>query len=139
MKAHVRWAGDMTMLGYGGTGHGIVMDGGAKSGGLGIGTSPMEMLMLGAGGCACIDIVSILQKARQNIVNVSAEISAERADDHPRVFTKMHLNFVVEGHGIQEDHVKRAVSLSMEKYCSASQTLAKACDLTHSYSIVELG
>jgi len=137
MKANVNWAGDMTFIGYGSSKHGVVMDGGENAGGLGIGTSPMEMLMLGAGGCACIDVVMILEKARQKITHVSVEVSGTRADEHPRVFTDIHMNFLVKGRGLKESQVERAVDLSMTKYCSASQTLARACKLTHEFIIEE--
>ncbi|MCK5575525.1 MAG: OsmC family protein [Sphingomonadales bacterium] len=137
MKAHVQWAGDLTFLGYGASKHAVVMDGGENAGGLGVGTSPMEMLMLGAGGCACIDVVMILEKSRQKITDVSVEVSGSRADEPPRVFTDIHMSFLVKGRNLKDSQVARAVELSMTKYCSASQTLARACSVTHDYRIEE--
>lgn len=137
MKARVKWAGDLTFVGHSDSDHAVVMDAGKKAGGLGIGASPMEMLLMGAGGCASIDMVMILKKARQDISDVTVEIEADRADEHPRVLTRMHMHFRVSGSGLSEKQVARAVELSMTKYCSASGTLAKACPLTYDFEIVE--
>ena len=139
MKARVDWAGDMTFVGFGDKKHAVVMDAGEAAGGLGVGVSPMEMLLMGAGGCASIDVVMILQKGRQNITDVRVELEADRADKEPKVFTRIHMHFIVTGKGLSEKQVARAVDLSMTKYCSASQTLAKACELTHDFEIIENG
>ena len=139
MKASVHWAGDLTFVGHGPTEKGVVMDAGKNSGGLGIGNSPMELLLLGAGSCASIDIVMILKKARQDISDVRVELTGDRAEDHPRRFTKIHQHFIVEGRGLDEKHVARAVELSMTKYCSASATLAGGVKMTHDFEIVEVG
>lgn len=131
MKTKVRWAGDMTFIGYGENNkHGVVMDGGTDVGGLGIGASPMEMLLMGVGGCASVDIVMIMKKARQNITDCIVEVSGERREEMPRRFTKVHLHFILSGKDLKANHAERAVQLSMEKYCSASATLAEACELT---------
>lgn len=137
MEAHVKWVGDLTFEGHGDTGHGVVMDAGKAAGGLGIGASPMELLLMGTGGCANIDVVMILQKARQKITGCVVHLSAERADTPPRKFTSIHMHFVVTGKGVSEKHVARAIDLSITKYCSASATLAGSVDLTHDYEILE--
>lgn len=139
MKARVDWTGDLTFVGHGETKHAVVMDAGVGAGGLGVGASPMEMLLLGAGGCASIDLVMILKKARQKISDVVVELDSDRAEEAPKVFTRIHMHFIVSGVGLSEKQVARAVDLSMNKYCSASQTLAKACELTHDFEIVEVG
>ncbi len=137
MKTTIRWAGDMTFVGHGEkTKHAIVMDGGESAGGLGIGASPMEMLLMGVGGCASIDVVMILQKARQNITDCVAEVSGERSDIIPKKFTSIHLHFVVTGTELKESQVERAVQLSMDKYCSASATLKGSVDITHGFEII---
>jgi putative redox protein len=138
MKASVKWIGGSAFVGEGGSGHAIVMDGPADHGGRNIGMRPMEMLLLGLGGCSSVDVISILQKARQDVLDCVVHIEAERADAVPAVFTKIRLRFVVTGHGLKESHVKRAVELSAEKYCSASIMLGKAgVHITHSFEIVE--
>ncbi len=137
MKAHVKWIGDLTFVGYGDTGHGVVMDAGKGAGSLGIGESPMEMLLMGTGGCASIDVVMILQKARQKVTDCVCHLVAERADEPPRKFTSIHMHFVLTGRGLSEKHVARAIDLSITKYCSASATFACAVDLTHDYEIIE--
>ena len=136
MTATVDWAGKMTFIGKGmKTGHSVTMDGGADTGGLGLGVSPMEMLLMGAGGCAAIDIVMILKKARQNIENVHVTIDGDRSEEIPKVFTKLHLNFTVIGQDLNEAQVARAVELSMSKYCSVSLTLAQGCEMSWAHAI----
>ncbi len=139
MKASVKWAGDVKFVGKSGTGHEVVMDGPPDHGGKDQGPRPMEMLLLGLGGCSSFDVVGILQKSRQDVHDIDVEIEAERANEVPAVFTKIHLNFVVSGTGIKESLVKRAVSLSAEKYCSASLMLQSAgVEVSHSYEIIEV-
>ena len=135
MQARVKWLDHMSFVGESGSGHSIVMDGAPESGGRDLGVRPMEMLLLGLGGCASFDVVMILQKARQTITNCEVEISAERADSEPKVFTKIHLHFIVEGDGLAEAKVARAVSLSAEKYCSASKMLEKTAEITHDFEL----
>ena len=138
LNTTVRWAGDMTFVGHGEkTKHAIVMDAGVDAGGLGIGVSPMELLLLGVGGCASIDVIMILEKARQQVTDCVARVSGVRRDEMPRKFTDIHLHFVVTGKNLKEAQVKRAVDLSMEKYCSASATLAEAANLTFDYEVVD--
>src|SRR5690606_2132871 len=139
MKASVKWIGGSAFVGEGSSGHAIVMDGPADHGGRNIGMRPMEMLLLGLGGCSSVDVIGILQKSRQDIIDCIVHIEAERADAVPAGFTKIHLRFVVSGRGLKESQVKRAVGLSAEKYCSASIMLGKAgVEISHSYEIVEL-
>ena len=120
MKARVQWAGEALFLGESGSGHAVVMDGPPDAGGRNLGIRPMEMLLIGLGGCSNFDVVSILRKGRQPVESCEVFLDAERADEEPKVFTKIHLHFVVRGRGLKEAQVKRAVELSAEKYCSAS-------------------
>ena len=117
MKATVKWVGDAMFLGESGSGHTVVMDGPADHGGRNAGIRPMETLLVGMGGCAAFDVMSILRKSRQNIHDCRAELEAERAEGIPAVFTKIHLRFKVSGKNLKEAQVKRAVALSAEKYC----------------------
>lgn len=136
MKAKIRWAGDAKFVGDSESGHTVTMDGPPDHGGKNQGPRPMEMLLLGLGGCTSFDVMSILQKSRQKVSDCSAEISAERSDEVPAVFTKIQIHFVVKGDNLKESLVKRAVSLSAEKYCSASIMLEKGgVEITHSYEI----
>ncbi|PKM46482.1 MAG: OsmC family protein [Gammaproteobacteria bacterium HGW-Gammaproteobacteria-1] len=137
MKARIKWVEQATFVGESASGHAVVMDGPPDHGGRNLGPRPMEMLLLGMGGCTSFDVVSILKKARQPISDCVAEISAERAETDPKVFTKIHVHFIVTGQGLKEAQVKRAVELSAEKYCSASIMLGKAAQITHDYEIVE--
>ena len=116
-------------------GHAVVLDGAPENGGRNIGMRPMEMLLIGMGGCTSFDVVTILKKARQPIVDCVAEIEAERADEVPKVFTKIHVHFVITGNNLSETQVERAVKLSAEKYCSASIMLSKSVEITHDFEI----
>jgi len=136
MKATVRWTGNVSFEAESETGHRVQMDGPANHGGENKGPRPMEMLLMGMGGCASFDVLSMLKKGRQDVVDCRAELEAERADAVPSVFTKIHMTFIVAGRGLKEAQVKRAVSLSAEKYCSASIMMEKAgVEVTHSYKI----
>lgn len=135
MKTTVKWIDGMTMLGESGSGHGIVMDGPKDLGGRNLGVRPMEMLLLGMGGCTTIDVVSTLKKMRQEVRDCRAEISAERANEHPKIFTKIHVHFVVEGKDLSDKKISKAVSLSADKYCSASIMLGKSVTITHDFEI----
>ncbi len=140
MKARIQWAGEAMFLGESGSGHVVVMDGPPDHGGCNLGVRPMEMVLIGLGGCTNFDVVSILKKARQPVESCEAFLEAERADEEPKVFTKIHVHFVVKGRGLKEAQVKRAVELSAEKYCSASIMLGRGgVEITHDYEIVELG
>lgn len=138
MNATVKWIDGAMFLGESGSGHAVVMDGPEDHGGRNMGVRPMEMLLLGLGGCSNFDVMSILQKARQPVSDCRVEITAERADAVPAVFTRIHLTFIVSGQGLKEKQVARAVELSAEKYCSASIMLeAAGVAITHSYEIAE--
>lgn len=137
MKARVKWVQDGTFLGESGSGHAVVMDGPPEYGGRNLGVRPMELLLLGMGGCASFDVVLILNRSRQAITDCVAEIEAERASEDPKVFTAIHVHFIVTGKQLSEKRVARAVSLSAEKYCSASIMLGKTATITHDYEIRE--
>lgn len=138
MKAVVKWLDGAMFLGESGSGHSVVMDGPAESGGRNLGVRPMEMLLMGMGGCSSFDVMSMLRKSRQNVTDCQVQMEAERADAVPAVFTKIHLHFVVTGIGLKESHVKRAVSLSAEKYCSASIMMeAAGVVISHNFEIVD--
>jgi putative redox protein len=113
------------------------MDGAAEGGGRNLGPRPMETVLAGTGGCSAYDVVTILRKARQPVKDCEVRIEAERAPEDPKVFTRIHMHFVVTGSGIRKEHVERAIHLSAEKYCSASIMLGKTAQITHDYEIVE--
>lgn len=138
MKATVKWVDNVMFLGESGSGHTAVMDGSPDHGGRNMGIRPMEMLLLGLGGCASFDVIGILKKTRQAVSDCRVEISAERADTTPAVFTKITMEFIVTGRDLKEKQVAKAVELSATKYCSASKIMEDAgVELTHSYTIVE--
>jgi len=137
MKAKVKWVDNAMFVGESGSGHSVVMDGPEDLGGRNMGIRPMEMLLIGMGGCANYDVMSILKKSRQKVTTCHAELEAERADTVPAVFTTINIHFVVKGHDLKEKQVKRAVELSAEKYCSASIMLGKGgVEISHSYEIL---
>lgn len=138
MQATVKWVDGVMFLGESGSGHSVVMDGAADHGGRNMGVRPMEMILLGLGGCASFDVISILKKARQPVTDCRVELDADRADGVPSPFTRIHLRFVVTGKGLKDAQVKRAVELSATKYCSASVMLEAAnVALSHSYEVIE--
>ncbi|WLD59066.1 OsmC family protein [Salinispirillum sp. LH 10-3-1] len=137
MQAKIRWDGDVRFVATSGSGHDIVMDGSPEHGGQNAGARPMELLLMGLGGCTSFDVMLMLQKSRQQVTDCVAELTAERADTVPSVFTRIHVHFIVTGHDLKDSHVKRAVQLSAEKYCSASIMLEKGgVEITHDYEIV---
>jgi len=139
MECRVTWAGEARFDAHSGTGHTVVMDGPEDHGGKNQGPRPMEMLLLGVGGCSAFDVVHILKKARQDVTHCEAQIKAERVDAVPAVFKSIHIHFVVKGNNLKEVQVKKAVELSAEKYCSASIMLGKAgVEITHSYEVEEV-
>ena len=135
MKARIKWVEGVTMLGESGSGHAIVMDGPPDFGGRNLGVRPMEMLLLGMGGCTQFDVLLILRKARQDVTDCVVELEAERAAEDPKVFTRIHAHFIVSGRGLKERQVERAISLSAEKYCSASIMLGATVDISHDVEI----
>jgi len=128
----IKWAGDLRFVATGGSGHSTVIDADRATA-----LSPMELLLLGTGGCACVDVVSILKKARQKVIDVWVEIGGERRDEIPKYFTRIEMHFVVKGISIKEDRVKHAIQLSMDKYCSASAHMRALADISTSYEIIE--
>jgi len=138
MKARVQWVGEAMFLGESGSGHAVLMDGPPELGGRNLGVRPMEMLLLGLGGCASFDVVSILKKSRQRVISCEAQLEAERAGVAPKVFSQIRLHFVVKGRGLAPAQVARAVQLSAEKYCSAGVMLERAgVVLSHSHAVME--
>ncbi len=138
MKARVKWIEGIAFMGESASGHAIVMDGAPEVGGRNLGPRPMEMLLLGAGGCTSIDVIMILQKSRQDVTDCEVAISAERAADHPKVFTSIHMHFIVSGRDLKPEMVERAIKLSAEKYCSASIMLGQTAAMSHDFEVVEV-
>jgi putative redox protein len=136
MKSRVSWVSDKTFTGQTKDGHSIVI-GTATEASVKPGPSAMELVLMGAGSCSAWDVVEILRKGRQQIDDVIVELDAERAEDPPKVFTRIHLHFIVKGRNISEDRVKRAIELSVEKYCSATAMLEKTATVTHDFEVVE--
>lgn len=135
MKTRVKWIENVCFMGESESGHAVVLDGAPEAGGRNLGMRPMEMLLIGMGGCTSFDVVTILKKARQPITDCVAEISAERAAEIPKVFTSIHVHFIVTGHNLNPVQVERAIKLSAEKYCSASIMLGKSVSITHDFEI----
>lgn len=138
VKARVKWIEDVQFIGETGSGHSVVMDGPESYGGHGTGIRPMEMLLLGLGGCASFDVIEISKKARQDIVDCVANIESERSEDIPKVFTKITIHFTVTGRNLKENQIKKAIQLSADKYCSASAMLAESADISYDYEIINL-
>lgn len=137
MKSIIRWLPPMTFVAESDSGHAVVIDSAPERGGRNLGPRPMELVLMGMGGCTAVDVVSILSKARQRVTDCVIELSAERAETVPMVFTRIHAHYVVTGRGLSEKSVARAVSLSAEKYCSVTRMLATTAEITHDYRIVE--
>lgn len=137
MKVEIKWDGDIRFIGTSGTGHTVKMDTTSEKGGTDQGPSPMEMLLMGLGGCSAVDVVLMLKKMRQSVADCLVSLEAERAASDPKVFTKIHLRFTVIGSDLSQDRVEHAVRLSAEKYCSASAMLEKTAEITHDVEIVE--
>lgn len=138
MKARIKWNEGAMFVGEAGSGHCVVMDGPADGGGRNLGVRPMEMLLLGTGACSAYDVVHILRKGRHEVTDCVAEVAAERASEEPKVFTRMHIHFIVTGRGLSPAAVGRAVELSAEKYCSASIMMGRAgVQMSHDYEIVD--
>ena len=137
MKARVKWVEGMAFMAEADSGHAIIMDGAPDIGGRNLGPRPMELLLMGAGGCSSIDVVMILQKSRQDVTDCQVELTAERAGENPKVFTRIHIHFIVKCRNLKPDVVERAIKLSAEKYCSATIMLARTAEITHDFVIVE--
>ena len=137
MNISVNWVDGLLMVGKSDSGHTITMDGPPESGGENLGVRPMEMLLLGVAGCTMIDVVTTLKKMRQDLSHLETKINAERATDHPKVFTDIHIQFVVKGKDLDQKKVDKAITLSAEKYCSASIMLGETATITHDFEVVE--
>ena len=137
MNISVNWVDGLLLVGKSDSGHTITMDGPPESGGENLGVRPMEMLLLGVAGCTMIDVVTTLKKMRQDLSHLETKINAERATDHPKVFTDIHIQFVVKGKDLDPKKVDKAITLSAEKYCSASIMLGETATITHDFEVVE--
>ena len=137
LKTKIKWMQDVSFNGSSESGHEVVLDGPEELGGKGLGMRPMEMMLIGMGGCTSFDVVTILKRSRQQITGCIAEIEAIRADEIPKVFTSIHIHFLIKGIGLQEKAVERAIELSANKYCSASIMLGKSVKITHDFVISE--
>jgi putative redox protein len=138
MKARVKWVEDVMFLGESGTGHTVVMDGPEEAGGHGTGMRPMELLLLGMGGCTAYDVIEILKKSRQDVRDCVVEIDGERSEEIPKVYTNIHVHYKVTGKDVKANFVERAIKMSTEKYCSATLMLVKIVVVTHDYEIIDV-
>jgi len=137
MQARIKWVDGVSFVATSGSGHSVVIDGPPDHGGRDLGVRPMELMLMGMGGCTAFDVMHILRKARQPVTDCVVELVAERAETEPKVFTKIHVHFVVTGRALSEKQVGRAVSLSADKYCSASIMLGKTAEISHDFEIVD--
>ena len=137
MNISVNWVDGLLMVGKSDSGHTITMDGPPESGGENLSVRPMEMLLLGVAGCTMIDVITTLKKMRQDLSHLETKINAERATDHPKVFTDIHIQFILKGQNLDEKKVDKAITLSAEKYCSASIMLGETATITHDFEVVE--
>jgi putative redox protein len=137
MECTVKWHDGMSFIGETGSGHLVAMDGAPEAGGRNLAPRPMEMLLIGTGGCTSYDVVLILQRSRQDVTGCQVKISAERAATDPKVFTSIHFHFVVTGKDLKPNVVERAIKMSAEKYCSASIMLGKTAEITHDFEILD--
>ncbi len=137
MKARIKLVDGMMFVGESGSGHAVVMDGAPEYGGRNLGIRPMEMLLIGLGGCTAFDVVQILRKGREQVTDCEVEVSAERAETDPKVFTAIHVVYRVKGRNLAPTKVERAIELSKEKYCSASIMLGAVATITHEWTIID--
>jgi len=137
MKARIKWIENVSFVAESGSGHSMVIDGAPEGGGRDLGPRPMEVVLMGTGGCTAYDVMHILRKSRAPVTDCVLEIESERADDDPKVFTKIHFHFIITGKALKPAQVERAVQLSAEKYCSASIMLGKTAAITHDFEIRE--
>jgi len=139
MECRVKWVDNMCFLAETGSGHAVVMDTSPDYGGTNLGVRPMELLLVGMGGCTSVDIVSILKKGRFDVVGCEVEVQGTRASETPKVYTHIHVHYRITGRGIPADRIERAIELSGDKLCSASIMLGKAAEVSHDYEYVEIG
>jgi putative redox protein len=138
MKATVTWLNGRAFVGESGSGHAVVMDGAAEAGGRNIGVRPMEMMLLGLGGCTAFDVVMILERGREVVTGLTVELDADRAGEDPKVFTAVKLVYRLTGRTLKPAAVERAIKLSMEKYCSATAMFAKTAKISHEWHIEDV-
>lgn len=138
-EAKVTFVDGMQFVGSADSGHAVVMDAHSSVGGSNTGLRPMDLLLIALGGCTGMDVVSILRKKKQNVGRLELNVKGEQAEEHPRVYTTIHIEYVLTGKDISDEAVKRAIELSLEKYCSVGATLDKAAKITHSYSVIQEG
>jgi len=136
-KAKVTLVDYMQFVGIADSGHAVVMDAHTSVGGNNTGSRPMELLIMAFGGCSGMDVISILRKKRQTVSKLEINVEGQQAEDHPKMYTALHIEYVITGKDISEDAVKRAIELSLERYCSVGATLGKAAKITHSYRIIK--
>lgn len=138
LQAKVKWVDGLQFVGESGTGHAIVMDADLDVGGSNTGMRPMEMLLVSLGGCSGMDVASILTKKKQNVTDISINIKGQKADTYPKKFTDIEIEFIISGKNLSEEDVKKAIDLSMEKYCSVKATLEGVAKINYSYKINNL-
>jgi putative redox protein len=136
-EAKVSLMHDMQFSGTSGSGHSLTMDADQESGGSNSGFRPKELLLVGFGGCSGMDVISILRKKRQNVIGLDINVKGTVADSHPKLYTEIHIEYVVKGNGVEKEAVERAITLSLDKYCSVGATLSKAGKISHSYKIID--
>ena len=139
MECVVKWVGEASFMAETGSGHAVVMDGAPEAGGRSLAPRPMEMLLVGAGGCTAFDVVLILKRGRHPVTDCQVRIQADRAETDPKVFTRLHYHYVVSGDGLKPAAVERAIHMSAEKYCSASIMLGQTAEVSHTWEIVDTG
>ncbi|MEE2982103.1 MAG: OsmC family protein [Pseudomonadota bacterium] len=139
MKSTIKWVDGAMFVGESGSGHAVVIDGPPEAGGRNLGIRPMELVLSGLGACTAFDVVSILKKSRQKVTDCRVELDAERADEVPKVFTRIHIHFVITGQDLKAAAVERAIELSAEKYCSATIMLSASVEISHDFEVVEAG
>ncbi|HVS26396.1 MAG TPA: OsmC family protein [Burkholderiales bacterium] len=139
MKTRIKWVEQVSFLGESESGHALLMDGAPEGGGRNLGPRPMETVLIGTGGCTAYDVVLILKKSRETVTDCVVDIEAERAQQDPKVFTRIHFHYIVTGKALNPKRVEQAIRLSAEKYCSASIMLGKTANITHDFEIVEAG
>jgi len=137
MKAKIKWTGGVSFEGSADSGHAVIMDGAPEAGGQNRGARPMELVLVGMGGCTAFDVMHILRKSRQEVTDCIAEIEATRAETDPKVFTNIHIHFIVSGRNLDAKKVQHAIELSATKYCSASIMLGKTAKITHDFALAE--
>ncbi len=137
MKSTIKWVDGAMFVGESGSGHAVVIDGPPEAGGRNLGIRPMEMVLTGLGACTAFDVVSILKKSRQKVIDCRVELDAERAKEVPKVFTRIHIHFVLTGQSLKAAAVERAIELSAAKYCSATIMLARCVEISHDFEIIE--